>query len=123
MKVIKLIAGYLLSFAIILACLAAGNLLQSLLSVSIPGSIFGMLILFALLATGLVKIDWIRPTSTLFIRYMILLFVPISVGLMNHYEMLLENALPILASAIGGTAIVLVCLSLAIERLLGENKK
>lgn len=60
---------------------------------------------------GLVKVDWVKPGATLFIRYMILLFVPISVGLMQHFDMLLANALPIIASAVGGSLIVLVSLA------------
>lgn len=81
-----------------------------------------MLILFTLLVLGLIPVEWVRPTSQLFIRYMVLLFVPISVGLMNHFDMLVDNALPILASAVGGTAIVLVLLGLGLDKLLKEPK-
>jgi len=114
--------GYVVSFAVIMACLLAGLAIQSALEISIPGSIIGMLILFSLLVIGIVPVEWVKPTSQLFIRYMILLFVPISVGLMDHYQMLVDNALPILASAVGGTAIVLVILGYVLERLLGEEK-
>lgn len=114
--------GYVVSFAVIMACLLAGLAIQSALEISIPGSIIGMLILFSLLFIGIVPVEWVKPTSQLFIRYMILLFVPISVGLMDHYQMLVDNALPILASAVGGTAIVLVILGYVLERLLGEEK-
>ncbi|SON48717.1 CidA/LrgA family protein [Vibrio tapetis] len=118
----KRLLGYVVSFAVIMACLLAGLTIQSALGTSIPGSIFGMLLLFALLVFGIVPVEWVKPTSQLFIRYMILLFVPISVGLMDHYEMLAENALPILASAVGGTAIVLVLLGLTLEHILKGEK-
>jgi holin-like protein len=52
---------------------------------------------------------------------MILLFVPISVGLMNHFDMLIANALPILAGAIGGTLIVLTALSVFLDRFLKKG--
>lgn len=94
-----------------------------MLGVAVPGSIFGMLILFALLASGLAPVDWVRPGCHIFIRYMMLLFVPISVGLMNHFDMLLDNAWSILASAIGGSAIVMVTLSLILDRYLNADKK
>ncbi len=113
---------YFVSMGLILLCLLAGTNIQHLINTSIPGSIIGMLILFALMATGLVPVDWVRPSANLFIRYMILLFVPISVGLMDHFDLLVNNALPILASAVGGTLIVLVVLALMLDRLLSKEE-
>ena len=82
-----------------------------------------MLILFGLMASGLVPVKWVQPSASLFIRYMVLLFVPISVGLMDHFEMLFANAIPILASAVGGTFIVLILLGLLLDRLLKGGHK
>lgn len=114
----KTVLQYAVSMGLIFLCLIAGINIQHLLDTAIPGSIIGMLILFSLMASGLVRPDWVRPSATLFIRYMVLLFVPISVGLMEHFDMLLANAWPILASAVGGTLIVLVLLGLMLDRML-----
>ncbi|GAM58779.1 hypothetical protein JCM19231_1986 [Vibrio ishigakensis] len=54
---------------------------------------------------------------------MIILFIPISVGLMNHYHLLLDNALAIIVSVVLGSLFVLCVLSLALDKLLGESKK
>ncbi|NVJ57610.1 MAG: CidA/LrgA family protein [Vibrionaceae bacterium] len=119
----KNLLKYVVSLGLIFLCLVAGINLQHLLDISIPGSIIGMLILFCLMASGLVPVEWVRSGATLLIRYMVLLFVPISVGLMDHFDLLFANAVPILASAIGGTAIVLVVLGLFLDRVLkGGNK-
>lgn len=82
-----------------------------------------MLILFALLAANIVPLQWVKPGASLFIRYMVFLFVPISVGLMQHFDVLIDSALPILASTLGGTFIVLVSLSVALDRLLKRGAK
>ncbi len=82
-----------------------------------------MLILFGLLASGLLKVQWVRPSANLFIRYMVLMFIPISVGLMVHVDLLVKNIWPILASAIGGTTIVLVVLSYTIDRILKKGDR
>ncbi|EGU36457.1 hypothetical protein VII00023_04922 [Vibrio ichthyoenteri ATCC 700023] len=119
----KTFLKYAVSMGLIFLCLLAGINIQQLVSTSIPGSIIGMLILFALMASGLVPSDWVKPSANLFIRYMILLFVPISVGLMEHFDTLINNALPILASAVGGTLIVLVTLGLFLDRLLKKGNK
>ncbi|WP_136484035.1 CidA/LrgA family protein [Vibrio sp. H11] len=119
----KTIAQYIVSFLLIFLCLLAGTNLQSWLEVSIPGSIIGMLILFGLLASGLVPVAWVKPGANVFIRYMVLLFVPVSVGLMVHLDMLAANIWIILASAIGGTTLVIVTLGFILDRLLKKGKK
>jgi len=108
----------LISFVLIIGSLTAGNVIQQFLDTSIPGSIFGMLLLFTAMASGLLPSKWVKPGANLIIRFMVLLFVPISVGLMEHIDMLINNALPILASAVGGSLIVLVSLALFLDRLL-----
>ncbi|EEW08058.1 conserved hypothetical protein [Vibrio mimicus VM603] len=120
---IKKIAQYCVSMGLIFLCLLAGINLQTWLGIAIPGSIIGLLILFGLMASGLVPVEWVKPSATLFIRYMILLFVPISVGLMVHFDTLLANLAPILASAIGGTLIVMITLGLILDRMLKKGKK
>lgn len=80
-----------------------------------------MLVLFLSMAIGVVKVEWVKPGASLLIRYMILLFVPISVGLMEHFDMLIANALPILASAIGGSLVVLISLGWLLQRILGKE--
>ena len=114
---------YFVSFGLIFLCCFLGTSIQDALQLSIPGSIIGMLILFSLMASGLVKAEWVKLGASVFIRYMVLLFVPISVGLMNHFDLLLSNAISILASAVGGTTIVLVSLALLIDRLLKRGQK
>ncbi len=104
-----------------MGALGIGVTIQKLTGVSVPGSVIGMITLFFSMVVGVVKVEWVKPGATLFIRYMILLFVPISVGLMQHFDMLLANALPILASAIGGTLIVLVSLAWLLDYLLEEK--
>ncbi|GAK15130.1 antiholin-like protein LrgA [Vibrio sp. JCM 19053] len=86
----------LISIFLIMGALGIGITIQKFTGVSVPGSVIGMLVLFFSMTLGLVKVDWVKPGATLFIRYMILLFVPISVGLMQHFDMLLANALPIM---------------------------
>lgn len=114
---------YSVSFALIFVCCFLGVTIQTALQLSIPGSIIGMLILFSLMTSGLIESEWVKPGASIFTRYMVLLFVPISVGLMDHFDLLLANAVSILASAVGGTTIVLVSLGLMIDRLLKRGHK
>ncbi|MEX3073035.1 CidA/LrgA family protein [Vibrio alginolyticus] len=111
----------LISLSLIMGALGIGVTIQKFTDVSVPGSVIGMIILFFTMVIGIIKVEWVKPGATLFIRYMILLFVPVSVGLMQHFDLLFANALPILASAVGGTLIVLVSLAWLLDYLLKEK--
>lgn len=73
------------------------------------------MILFGLMVSGLVFVEWVKFSVILFICYMILLFVLISVGLMVYFDMLLVNFVLIFVSVIGGILIVMVILGLILD--------
>lgn len=87
-KTLNIIWQYLRAFVLIYACLYAGIFIASLLPVTIPGSIIGMLILFVLLALQILPAKWVNPGCYVLIRYMALLFVPIGVGVMQYFDLL-----------------------------------
>lgn len=105
--------SYLRSFSIILVCLFLGKGIQALLGLAIPGSILGMLILFGLLSAGLIRSHWVQSGCHLLIRHMALLFVPVGVGLMDHFALLSANSLPILLSTIGSSLVVFLVIGIA----------
>ncbi len=108
---------YLRAFIIIYAALYAGIALSALLPFTIPGSILGMLLLFCLLALGIVRVEWIKPGCHLLIRYMALLFVPVSVGVMAHTDILSAQFGPIVVSCVVSTFMVLLIVGVGAERL------
>ncbi|ATA18642.1 holin-like protein [Gibbsiella quercinecans] len=99
---------YLRSFGLIYLCLFAGNAISALLPIVIPGSIIGMLILFALLASQIVRSSLAKPGCHFFIRYMVLLFVPIGVGVMKYYDQLIAHLGPLVVSCLVSTLVVLL---------------
>lgn len=113
---------YLRSFILIYLCLYAGIAIASLLPITIPGSIIGMLILFVLLSLQILPAKWVKPSSHLLIRYMALLFVPIGVGVMQYYEVLKSQFGPIVVSCFISTVVVLVIVSWSSHLVHGERK-
>lgn len=95
------------SFAIIYLCLFAGNLCAKFIPITIPGSIIGMLLLFLLLALNIIKEEWVKSGCMLFIRYMALLFIPISVGIVDYYQPIAEQAIPIIVSCLVSSLITM----------------
>ena len=55
---------HLKQIAIILAVSFAGEALHSLIPLPVPGSIYGLLLMLALLMTGVVKIHEVRRSAT-----------------------------------------------------------
>ncbi|GLR10802.1 murein hydrolase regulator LrgA [Mixta theicola] len=108
---------YLRAFIIIYLCLYAGIGISSLLPIVIPGSIIGMLILFLLLGFQIVPVKWVKPGCYLIIRYMALLFVPISVGVMNYTDILIAQFGPVMVSCVVSTMLVLTIVGYSSHRL------
>ncbi|MDK2632289.1 CidA/LrgA family protein [Pantoea stewartii subsp. indologenes] len=108
---------YLRAFTLLYLCLYAGNGVARLLPITLPGSIIGMLILFTLLASQIVPVHWVKPGCHLIIRYMALLFVPISVGVMNYTDLLTAQFGPIVVSCLVSTFAVLSIVGLSAHKL------
>ena len=79
------------SLVILYIILLLGNLISQYVLVGIPGSIWGLLILFIGLTTRIIRLEWIYFGSSLLIRYMAVLFVPVSVGIIKYYDLLVSQ--------------------------------
>lgn len=99
---------YLRSFAILYAMLYIGEWLASMISVGIPASIFGLLLLFFGLTSNLIKLDWIYSGASLLNRYMAILFAPISVGIIEYADLLASQAQALVIPNIISTMTLLV---------------
>ena len=95
---------YIKQFILILAISFAGELLKYLLPLPVPASIYGLVILFILLETGILKLNAVKETSVFLIEIMPLMFIPAGVGLMESWgdlnSMLLEVVVIILVSTV-----------------------
>lgn len=86
---------YLRQFFIILAVSFLGELLRYLLPLPIPASIYGMLLLFVFLLTGIIKLDAVRETGQFFVQIMPVMFIPAGVGLLTSWSKLKPILIPI----------------------------
>ncbi len=73
-----------------------GELLNILLPLPVPGSVYGMVLLFLCLVTGIVKLSQVEDTATFLIAIMPVMFVSPSVGLMNSYSAIVDSVLVLL---------------------------
>lgn len=113
---------YLRAFALLYLCLIIGNLLSAILPFAVPGSIIGMLILFTLLALQIVPADWAKPSCSLLLKNMTLLFVPIGIGIMNYYSQLSQQLVPILVSCFMSTLVVMLVVAFSSNYIHKERQ-
>lgn len=70
-----------------------GYLLAETFHLPVPGSVIGMVMLFILLMTGVIKLSWIEDASGLLIKHLAFFFIPIAVGLMNFGSLFLKSGI------------------------------
>lgn len=85
-----------------------GSWIQETLNLFIPGSIIGLILLFFLLTTGIVKEQWIENGSLLLIRYLPLLFLPVTVGIINFPELFNVKGILLVVVTVVSTCIVMI---------------
>lgn len=84
---------YVKQFLIILAVSFAGEFLGKILPLPVPGSIYGLVIMFACLLTGVIKVADVKETSRFLLDIMPCLFIPAAVGLMEQWG-IIRGSLP-----------------------------
>ena len=77
---------YLSQIGIILAISFLGEVLNKIIPLPIPASIYGMIILFVALVTGVIKLSAVKETGKFLIDIMPLLFIPPTVGLIESWS-------------------------------------
>ena len=86
---------YLKQFLLILVISFIGELLKYLLPLPIPASIYGMLLLFSGLLSGVIKLEAVKEAGTFLIEIMPLMFIPAGVGLMTSWGTLKGIIVPV----------------------------
>ena len=76
---------YLKQFLIILVISLIGEILNKLLPLPVPASIYGMVILFAGLLSGIIKLESVKEAGSFLIEIMPVMFIPAGVGLMSSW--------------------------------------
>ena len=112
-KVFDLVRSLLLLYFI----LYLGELIAHYVPIGIPSSIWGLLLLFICLMLRIVKVEWVMFSSRLLIRYMALLFVPVSVGIVKYSGLLMDQMKELLVPNIVSTCVTLVVIGVLSDYL------
>lgn len=91
---------YVKQLLLILAALLAGHVVSTGLNLPIPASVLGLLILFLLLLTRVLKLPDVEDTADFIISHLALFFVPATVGLVSYFNLLSGQLVKIFAPLI-----------------------
>jgi holin-like protein len=83
------------------------NILTPLLHIPIPGSIIGMILLFLLLESGVIRLNWVEVGASWLLAELLLFFIPSAIGVMKYSSLLEADGLQVLAVVLVGTFAVM----------------
>ena len=111
--------------ALILSIWAIGEYISSFLSniIIIPGSIIGMIILFVLLKSKIIKVESIEELGNFFLDNMAIFFVPAGVSLINSLDLIGSNIIVLAATIIISTILVMVITAIVVEKMIEIKSK
>ncbi|MFB3164635.1 CidA/LrgA family holin-like protein [Neobacillus sp. 179-J 1A1 HS] len=99
-----------------------GTALKEVIPLPIPGSMFGLILLFLALYFRIVKLEWVEKGAKWLMAELLLFFVPSAVEIVNYDEILsLQGAEIVLLIGIS-TVIVLGMTALVAERITGRKR-
>ena len=86
---------YLSQFLIIMTISFLGEILQRLIPMPIPASVYGIVLLFAALCLNIVKLDQVKAVGGFLNSILPLLFVPPVVGILENWGIIRHSVLTI----------------------------
>ncbi|OMP66067.1 CidA/LrgA family protein [Domibacillus epiphyticus] len=110
-QIIILIIIYQLSAAIV-----------TYLHIPIPASVFGMMILLALLSKGLIHMRYIEKGAAFLNKHLAFFFIPIAVGLMTFGDLIKTTGIP-LTIMIGGSSLIGLFVTASLTDRLSKKMK
>ena len=98
---------YIKQLMIIILFSFLGEILNHIIPLPIPASIYGMMLLFVALATKIIKLEEVEETAEYLLSIMLIFFVPASVGIMDTFFEHKSSMLPIIIIVFVSTIVVM----------------
>lgn len=119
----KAIMKYLYQLGIIGAVSLAGELLKAVLPFPVPASVYGLVLMFVLLCTGLIKLSWIEETADYMLLIMPVLFIEPSVKLMTSFDLLEGSVLTFVLTCMVSWAVVMIVTGRVTQAVIRGHRK
>lgn len=110
--------NYVIQFFIILAFSLAGEVLNFLIPLPVPSSIYGLVLMFLCLEFKILKVEQVKDVSKFLLGIMSIFFVPSSVGFINALPLMKKYGLQFALIGIVSTVIVFAFTGLVTQFLM-----
>ena len=114
---------YINQFAIILAISLMGELLNRVIPLPVPASIYGMAILFTALCTGIIKLSQVKETGMFLISMLPIMFVPAAVGLIESWGIMQEYLTALITITLVSTITVIAVSGAVTQSIIKRKEK
>ena len=114
---------YIKQVLIILGFCAVGEVLEKVIPFPCPAAIYGFVLLFLALCTGILKKEDIAETARFLISLMGLLFVPPAVNLLAYLDIIAPALVPICVIILSSTFVVFVVAGLVTQVLRRKGEQ
>lgn len=112
---------YIKQFLIILIVSCIGEVLNFLIPLPIPASIYGLVIMLALLITKTLRLEAVETVADFLVEIMPILFIPAAVGLIVSWKQLESILIPVLVITIASTVLVILATGKVTDLLLSKK--
>lgn len=114
---------YIIQFEIILAISLIGELMNRLIPLPIPASIYGMAILFIALCSGLIKLSAVKETGYFLVQIMPMMFIPATVGLLESWDKMQSFLTAIIVISLVSTIIVIFVSGHTTQQIINHRQR
>lgn len=114
---------YVFQFARIMGFCLAGEVLHAVLPLPIPAGIYGLVLLAAALLTGVVKIEQVKQTGDFLSGLFPILFIPTVAGVMEVWDLIQGNLIPIVIALIPVTWAVMAVAGKVTQSIMDKGEK
>lgn len=114
---------FLKQFMIISLIALVGELLSFLIPLPIPASIYGIVLLLALLISGRLKVESVKAVSSFLIAIMPVMFIPAAAGLLNSFPLLVGNLFAYVFILVVSTVAVMAVSGRITQHVIRSEKK
>lgn len=114
---------YLRQLLIILIFSFIGEVLHSLIPIRVPASIYGLVLLFIALLTGIIQLPQVKEAAKYLIEIMPLMFIPAGVGLLESWGDLKSILIPVLILLVASTILVMGVSGKVTQGIIQRSKR
>ena len=114
---------YIKQLAIIIMVCFAGELVRFIVPLPVPGSIWGLVLMFVLLVTGMVKLEKVETVADFLVDCMPIMFVPGGVGLMRSWSTLKSMLPAAICSIVLVTPFVMLVTGKVTQKLIDRGDR